>query len=354
MTEINPFDDNPKDELISVLDILIIITRNIKIFITVFFVILLYGIVKVNSNNTPIYIAKAKIISSSGGGSGLSGIASQFGISLPTQNSETSIDYPIYLKSRTFARQMLNRKFDTDDFGLGKPLLQILTYGNGVPTVGIDTLIQTGINNFLGMIEIMQEGSIYEIQSSNVDPKFAYDILVAIIEELNIHQKQHKSNQLLETRQFIEERLIVAEAELQNAEEALTSFSQRNRQIGNSPMLLLEQERLGRNVSVILNVFTTLKQQLESTKIEEVKISNSVFVFEQPEIPLYPEDPRKKKKIILFGIIGAIIGLILAFFKEYIAKSTQKDQEKLNELKSLVLMNIKWLSRLKNIRNKVN
>ena len=43
----------------------------------------------------------------------------------------------------------------------------------------------------------------------------------------------------------------------------------RNRRIENSPSLQLEQQRLGREVTVLTGVFTTLKQQLETTKIEE-------------------------------------------------------------------------------------
>ena len=45
----------------------------------------------------------------------------------------------------------------------------------------------------------------------------------------------------------------------------------RNRQIQNSPYLQLERERISREVSVLTSVFTNLKQQLENTKIEEMK-----------------------------------------------------------------------------------
>ena len=44
----------------------------------------------------------------------------------------------------------------------------------------------------------------------------------------------------------------------------------RNRRIENSPALQLEEQRLSREVAVLTGVFTTLKQQFETTKIEEV------------------------------------------------------------------------------------
>ena len=58
----------------------------------------------------------------------------------------------------------------------------------------------------------------------------------------------------------------------------------RNRRIENSPALQLEQQRLNREVIVLTGVFTTLKQQLETTKIEEVKESDYVIILDPPEI----------------------------------------------------------------------
>ena len=53
--------------------------------------------------------------------------------------------------------------------------------------------------------------------------------------------------------------------ELRNAEEELKNFKDRNRRIENSPTLQLEEQRLLREVTVLTGVFTTLKQNLEST-----------------------------------------------------------------------------------------
>ena len=48
--------------------------------------------------------------------------------------------YPEILKSRTMARKMLKQRFDSNEFGPQKTLLQILTYGNEEPGYGKDTL----------------------------------------------------------------------------------------------------------------------------------------------------------------------------------------------------------------------
>jgi len=104
----------------------------------------------------------------------------------------------------------------------------------------------------------------------------------------------------------------------------------------------------------VVKYFTGLKQQLKSTKIEEVRISGSILVFEPPEIPLSPEGPQKRKKKIMFRLIGITISVIIGFLKEFIDNRTKKDQKKLNELKSIILLKLSWLTPLKNIWNKVN
>ena len=130
----------------SLMDILLIIAKHLKLIIitpTVFCIItLIYALLFAS----PIYVSTAKFMSSSSDGeqSQIRGFASQFGIPIP-KSSIPKWSYIDVIKSRTLARSMLNRKFDTEKYGPQKELLQILTYGDEEPTVGIDTLIKSGI-----------------------------------------------------------------------------------------------------------------------------------------------------------------------------------------------------------------
>ena len=124
------------------------------------------------------------------------------------------------------------------------------------------------------------------------------------------------------------------------AEESLKIFMDRNRRIGNSPALQLEQQRLGREVTVLTGVFTTLKQQLETTKIEEVKESDYVVVLDPPEVPLARSAPRKKQMVILAAILGLGIGLALGFIREYSDNTKKEEKKKFAESKKLFLKNL--------------
>ena len=116
-----------------------------------------------------------------------------------------------------------------------------------------------------------------------------------------------------DTKQFIKERIFDTEKELMAAEESLKVFMDRNRRIENSPALQLEQQRLGREVTVLTGVYTTLKQQLEMTKIEEVKESDYVVVIDPPEEPLRRTRQNKKLAVILSGFLGISLGILYAF-----------------------------------------
>ena len=57
----------------------------------------------------------------------------------------------------------------------------------------------------------------------------------------------------------------------------------------------MEEERLSREVTVLIGVFTTLKQQLETAKIEEVRESDYIIVVDPPFVPVLRSSPKRKK-----------------------------------------------------------
>ena len=332
------------EDTVSLVDLLLIIGRNMKIIIItpiVFCIIaILYGLFVAQ----PVYESTAKIMSSSSsaGISQASGLAAQFGINLPTASSETVWAYSEIIKSRTLARAMLKRKFDTEKYGSQKPLFQVLTYGGSDPEYGKDTLELLAIDNFIKMIGLSEDktSGIYTITLSASEPKFVKNLATALIEELDAHQRDYNKARTSETRRFIESRISDTRIELEMAEEDLKNFNNRNRRIENSPALQLERQRLAREVSVLTGVFTTLKQQFETAKIEEVKESDYVVVLDPPEIPLTRSKPKRIQMVVIAGILGIFFGILIGLLKEYFKNSQKEDPEKINQLKSLIMTDI--------------
>tara|TARA_B110000438_G_scaffold301476_1_gene356460 strand:+ start:141 stop:1226 length:1086 start_codon:yes stop_codon:yes gene_type:complete len=337
-----------EEDTISLTDIMLTLARQIKVIIILPTILCTLTIIYVFFFTKPVYTSTAKIMSSSSsgvGGSQAAGLAAQFGINIPTGQSEPKWVYPEIIKSRTLARSMLDRKFNTNEFGPQKKLLQILTYGNDDYQVGLDTLEIMAIDNFLAMIDVSEniKTAILTLSINASEPSLAAKVNQALIEELDAHQRKYNKAKTSDTKQFIEERIIDTEKELIVAEENLKEFMGRNRRIENSPALQLQQQRLGREVTVLTGVFTTLKQQLETTKIEEVKESNYVVILDVPEIPLEKSKPNKKNMVILAGILGIVFGIIMAFVNEFTKNSDKEEKDKMTEAKSLVLKNISEL-----------
>jgi uncharacterized protein involved in exopolysaccharide biosynthesis len=225
------------------------------------------------------------------------------------------------------ARAVLKRSFDTEKFGKDQSLLKILTYSEEEPMFGPDdTLEKNAVKALLGMINVSKDrnSSILTLEVSASEPQLAADIITALIEELKKHQQKFKSTRVSEKRQFIAGRIEEVQFDLEKAEEALKQFRYRNRQIQNSPSLLLDQERMIREVEVVIGVFTTLKQEYELAKIQEVEETPVVHVLDSPEAPLERSSPKKRQTVMLAGFLGIGLGVGLVFVREY-WKNSEKD-----------------------------
>lgn len=329
----------------SIADLMFSLAKNIRLILAIPLIICLITAMYVQFISKPVYISESKILSSSKVGGGISqaaGIAAQFGISVPINQSEHNWAYPEIIKSRILSKQVLKRKFDTIEFGLQKKLLQILIHGNDHSQLKNSTLESLAVEKLLRMISASEDKltGIITLKVQAREPNLAANINEAIIQELDGHQRDYNKLKTSKTRQFIEERIVETEKELQGVEDDLKNFMDRNRRIDNSPALQLEQQRFEREVTVLTGVFTTLKQQLETTKIEEVKDSEYVIILDPPAAPLKPSKPRKSLLVVLSGIFGLSLGLIITFINEFASKSSKKDKAKIAEAKSLFYKNI--------------
>ena len=327
-------------EIITLMDIILVLASQIRVILITPTILCVLAIIYVLLFLKPTFTSTAKIMSSSTGGnvSQAAGIAAQFGINLPTGQSETKWVYPEIIKSRTLARSMLRRKFDTDKFGSQKTLFQILTYENENTENDLSRRENLAINKLLGMINVSEDikTSIVTLNVKGSEPKFVAELNQVLIEELDTHQRNYNKAKTTDTKKFIQGRIIDVEKELMAAEEDLKVFRDRNRRIENSPTLKLEQQRLNREVTVLTGVFTTLKQQYETTKIEEVKESDYVVILDAPNVPIFTSN-SKREIVTIIGLLGVLLGIIIAFFRDYIDKSPPKEKEKFHRAQSIII-----------------
>lgn len=258
-----------------------------------------------------------------GSNSNLLSMARNFGIAIPSQFENTdflSADmYPAIVKSRTLAKTILNRKFESEKHDIKISLLSILTDPEDFEDTDSSKVIARMIKYFSEEIVIINqnpETPLYTLKILTGDPSLCAQIANAVIEELDKLQMEFRSKNVLQKKGFIEDRIEDVKIELRKAETDLERFRVQNKQISYSPSLLLEQERLEREMQVQTEIYISLKQQYETVKIEVVQETSFVQVLDEPNIPIYPSKPNKIFILIFTVFGGGILGILIAIFKE--------------------------------------
>lgn len=83
-----------------------------------------------------------------------------------------------------------------------------------------------------------------------------------------------------EKKEFISARLSVIKANLEQSEEALLKFVETNKSLLNSPKLVLEKERIERDINLYNQIYVNLYSQLEMAKIDETNNTSTIYLLD--------------------------------------------------------------------------
>lgn len=232
----------------------------------------------------------------------IAGLASLAGVNVPG-NTDISRLYPSILASETVLRGVIEKEYSTERISKSVNLIDYFELSAPTPEENFDEAL-TNLRDLL-TTSLDPKTSIVTVTVEMREPKLAAEVLNTVIAETDKFMRQKKTTNASEQRKWIEERLTQVQTELRSAEEALKNFRERNRRVGDSPQLLLEQERFMRDVTVKSTIFVELKKQAELAKIEEIKNIAIVNVLDEARAPVKKERPKR-------GIITVSV-LLLAF-----------------------------------------
>jgi uncharacterized protein involved in exopolysaccharide biosynthesis len=283
----------------------------------------------------PTYVSTATLLlpdDKAGNFSGIAGLASQFGVNIPSDvkaDLSSPILFPELLKSRTFAEQVLEKKFFLKKYSKELSLLAILTHGQDPPPFSRDTLITMALGPLGEILDFSKErASAFSILSVTTnEPIFSKKLAEVVLIELESLNRSLKSKTVREKTNFIQNRIASVNIVLIESEKELRLFNERNQQLS-SPSLKLELERRQRDVEVQRGIYLTLKQQLELAKIEEVQEQSIVQVLDKPQTPLSVSNKNLKLSLFFSVIVGIFIGIIVAFIRSYLIENDNKDEKK--------------------------
>ncbi len=307
---------------ISVADVLLVITQELRLIFTLMFSLLGVVVIYLLLFADPVYISYSTILPTGKDDdyAAAKGMASQFGISIP--GADTKIDITSrgmlleLLKSKIFAHQVLEGKVSISDSTQPQNLKDILF--NDIENIQTQEFyLEKGNERIHDLMAVNtdEKSPVIQIAVSTSNPHYSASLNQLIINSLDSLQKRIKQRNNKEKLTFVTERTSAVKEELTVAEDALKQFMERNRMLQSSSTLLLERERLLREVQVQSGVYMTLKQELERTKIEMFQNSSMIQVVDTPSIAYSKSKPRVFYSMIMSIMFGGFISLGIIFIK---------------------------------------
>jgi len=104
----------------------------------------------------------------------------------------------------------------------------------------------------------------------------------------------------------------------------LKEFRERNRQIMDSPQLMLEQDRLARDVEISSTVFIELKKQDEVVKIEEIKDTPIINILDPARPPVRRSSPVRRQAALTTFFLSLFAAMGFVAFKDKGAEALKK------------------------------
>ena len=173
-------------------------------------------------------------------------------------------------------------------------------------------------------------------------PELAVQITRRILELVNEFNVSKRRSQAAVESEFIAGRLAEARAELEEAEASLKNFLQQNRAFEKSPELMVEHARLQRRVDFQLQVYTTLAQALETSRIEAVRNTPVITIVQPPEDSVRRVRRHLARNALLGLILGSGLSVFIALVLDYLERQRREKPNTYAELQQAGQFVLTW------------
>jgi uncharacterized protein involved in exopolysaccharide biosynthesis len=244
---------------------------------------------------------KSKLPSTSGG---ISDLAAMAGINIGGEGSIVKL-YPTIIKSESVLRNVIYSKYRTKKYSDSVNLIQYWKIEPTKPGMDYEIALlslRTGLDIALDL-----KTAVLTMSIETEEPQLSADILNCTIRAMENNIRTKRNTNASEQRKWIEARLVEVKADLSKAENVLKDFREKNRSLIGSPQLLLDQERLMREMQINSTMYVELKKQYELVKIEEIRTTPIINVMDYARAAAKKEHP-KRSVIVLASMMLAFIG----------------------------------------------
>ncbi|WP_263819271.1 Wzz/FepE/Etk N-terminal domain-containing protein [Salinibacter sp.] len=178
-----------------------------------------------------------------------------------------------------------------------------------------------------------EETGLMTISVTAGGPKLASELAKSFLDHFTTRVREIRTEKVRERLEFVERRFTEAEQELEQAEDRLAQFLERN-QNPTTATLQFRRDRLQRQVSFKEQLYGELQSQLTQTRLDLQRRQPVVTVVEKPVPPMERSAPQRTKLVLIFLIVGGVLGIGGAFFRSYVKNSEEdsEEREKLEEV----------------------
>ena len=238
-----------------------------------------------------VFQSQITIIPLSSGSSNTSSLASQFGFQVNSGGSEIGSAQliPDLIRLRSLHKAVLDRKFDFEDQPKNTSLIEYyfghmddfnsnkeMYYRKGSSKLASSLFLRKNKNNDIMKLTTSGERQNLKLQLARV-----------VVEELVNIQNKINLSRVKEQGQYLIERIDSLYSELAASEEKLKDFREKNRNISRSPKLLLDENRLARDLTTLELIYGNLKSEYEINRVEEIGDKQLIQVLDEPLVPLF-------------------------------------------------------------------
>ena len=240
---------------------------------------------------------------------GLSDLASLAGVSTGGEGLLVKL-YPTILKSESVLKNVIEKKYQTRKFFQPVNLIEYWEIKAKTPAQEYESTLKS-LRDLL-QVSMDNKTSVITMTILMPEPQLAADILNEVTSELDKFIRDKRTTSAGEQRKFVEGRLKEVKEDLTKSENTLKEFREKNRQVL-SPQLLLEQERLIRDVQINATIYTELRKQYELVKIEEVKNIPVINIMDAARAPAKKDKPKRSIIVltVFFLSVAGYIGYVV-------------------------------------------
>jgi uncharacterized protein involved in exopolysaccharide biosynthesis len=255
----------------------------------------------------------------------LAGLASQFGVAVPTGDAgQTPEFYVALIQSPTVHNALADTIFEfvhteglpffRDTVRFRGTLAEVYDIERSSPELTRHYVLER-LRRDIRPSSSTSTG-VVTVSVSSPNPQLSLAMAEAVLREVDRFNQQVRQSRAASERDFLESRLDEAQSELRDSENRLEDFLRDNRTFSTSPALVFQHDRLNRIVTLRQQVVLGLTQSYEQSRVEEVRNTPVITAVELPIAPARPDRRRLVLKTFASAFVGFGIAAIIALVLE--------------------------------------